>query len=937
MPLTAGTRLGSYEILARLGAGGMGEVYRARDVRLDRQVAIKVLPDALVGDADRLARFDREAKVLASLNHPLIAQVYGVEETGRTRAIVMELVEGLTLDERLAEGPVAVADALNIARQIAEALEAAHDLGVIHRDLKPANIKLLVRGARPSGTDGGRHERRPAPADVEGCTVKVLDFGLAKALGGAGGAPPGAGPDAGSSDTPTITSPAMTELGVILGTAAYMSPEQARGRIVDKRADVWSFGVVLYEMLVGTRPFKGEDVSDTLAAVLRQPLDLSALPEATPTSVRALVERCLERDARQRLRDIGEARIALERTLAAPDGSERAAPAAAAPARVGTLLPWLLFATTAVALSAVLLPERPAAPDGPAVVTRLSAGLGIPGTLAVDAGGPAAVLSPDGRTIVMRVRRDATTRLYVRRLDQLTPVELAGTEHATHQFFSPDGTHIGFFASGGLKTMPLAGGAVVTLTDATTGRGAAWDANGDILFQSSLVLDTPLVRINASGERTDRGTTLAPGDVTHRWPQILPGGRVLYSAHTNVSNWDDGTLRIETAPGAAGKVVLRGGYHGRYVPTGHLLYVHAGTLYGVRFDLDRLEPTSSPVAVIEHLASTHISGSAQYSFASNGMLVYVPGSTASADARLHWVTARGETSALKTTPGAWGNPRFSPDGTRLALQIVYGSHDQIAIYDLATDRLTQLTLDAANHRVPVWTTDGRYIVYSSDAGGNGSENLYWRRADGEGNAGRLTTGRGRQIPAGMHPNGRSILYAETVGPGSALWLLPLQGSPEKEWTAGTPSRLGDGKAFDGLGAFSPDGRLVAYMSDAAGPFAIYVRPVEGGGGPWRVSTSGGAHPAWSRTTRELLFTTEDQIMTAPYRYDGRTFTAETPRPWSPVRYTTAGPTRKFDLHPNGTRVILAGPDPAGATAYNTMVFVINFFGELERLLPAAAR
>jgi serine/threonine protein kinase/Tol biopolymer transport system component len=930
MFLRAGTRLGPYEIVASLGAGGMGEVYRARDVRLDRQVAIKVLPDRVVGDADRLARFEREARVLATLNHPLIAQVYGFEQSGDTGAIVMELVEGPTLEERIAQGPLAAADALRIARQIAEALESAHDLGIVHRDLKPANIKLRLHGAPPLRTADGRLDRPLAPADLEECTVKVLDFGLAKAVDQMASADP--------LNSPTLTARA-TELGTILGTAAYMAPEQARGKPVDKRADVWAFGVVLYEMLTGTRLFKGEDVSDTMAAVLRQPIVLTSLPDGTPAAVAALLERCLERDPRQRLRDIGEARIALGRMLTSPAGSEMVAspsPRPPAPSRARTVVPWLMFAIAVVALIATLLRDRSSPTTRPpAVVTRLSVGIGVPGTLAVDSG-PAAVLSPDGRTIVLRVRNDTTTRLYVRRLDQLTPVELAGSENAASHFFSPDGKQIGFFASGGLKTMPLAGGAATTLTDAAAGRGAAWDQNGDILFQSSLFFRTPLVRITAAGAVTDRGTALAPDEATHRWPQILPGGRVLYSGHTDVSNWDSGTLRVETTPGVPGKIVLRGGYYGRYVPTGHLLYVHGGTLYGVRFDLEQLVVTSSAVPIVEGIAATHISGSAQYSFGSDGTLAYVPGNPTSVDARIHWMTPGGETSALKTTPGAWGNPRFSPNGKQIAMQVAYGSHDHIAIYDIASDRLTQLTFDAANHRSPLWTPDGRRIVYSSDASGGSSQNVYWRNADGTGEAQRLTTSPGHQVVAGIHPNGRMLLYSETNGgPPGRLWLLPLQGSHEKGWTAGTPRALGDGKVHESAGVFSPDGRVIAYVSTAVGGFEIFVKPLEGAGGPWRVSTGGGAHPAWSKASGELLFTTEDRIMTARYRYDGQTFTAETPRPWSTVPYTTGGPTRKFDLHPDGKRVIVAGPNPAGAAPYDKVVFVVNFFAELERLLPAA--
>ena len=933
MPLTGGTRFGAYEIISTLGAGGMGEVYRARDARLDRQVAIKVLPDAVVDDPDRLARFEREAKVLAALNHPLIAHVYGFEQIGDRRAIVMELVEGFTLEERLAQGPLAIPDALVIARQLAEALETAHDLGIIHRDLKPANIKLMVRGNAPPRANDGRSDRGLPPIDVDDCTVKVLDFGLAKAFDTA------AGVSGNALNSPTITARA-TELGTILGTAAYMSPEQARGKAVDRRADVWAFGVVCYEMLTGSRLFKGEDISDTMAAVLRQPIELAALPHGTPIAVRTLLERCLERDPRQRLRDIGEARIALERieSGAASSASAAGTTPAIASRSTRTLLPWILLGITVaaltVALGALFGPwARPAPPRLPAPVTRVVSHIGVPGSLVVDAG-PAAVLSPDGRAIVIRVRREKTPSLYVRHLDQLVPTELPGTEGATNPFFSPDGTQLGFFASGGLKTMPVAGGATATMNDAGTGRGAAWAANGDIVFQSSLFPKTPLLRINAAGARVDGGTTLAPDEATHRWPQFLPGGQLLYGGNSDVSEWDKGTVRVETERGKPGKVVLRGGYHARYVPTGHLLYIHAGTLYGVRFDLGRLEVTSPPAPMIESVVATPGTGGAQYSIGSNGTLAYVPGRAANLDNRLHWLQPDGRTTPLTSAPGAWGNPRFSPDGKRIALQVTYGSHDQIAVYEWESDRLTQLTSDAANHRYPCWTPDGRRIIYSSDEGKSGTFNLFWRRADGSGPVERLTSSQSMQSNPSVHPGGRVVMFADTSGsnPGD-LWILPLVEGPDKTLSAGRPRLLVNTSEFEALGAFSPDGKLIAYMSSEQGAFQILVKPFAGEGGPWRVSTTGGAHPAWSKTKSELLYTVDDQIMAVPYRFDGKAFSHDAPRPWSTVRYATAGPTRKYELHPDGKRAIVATPDTTGATTYDKVAFVFNFFDELRRLLP----
>jgi serine/threonine-protein kinase len=719
-----------------------------------------------------------------------------------------------------------------------------------------------------------------------------------------------------------------------------MAPEQARGKAVDRRADIWAFGVVSVEMLTGARLFKGEDVSDTLASVLRQPIDLTTLPADTPSRVREVLARCLERDPRQRLRDIGEARVALEREIAAPSAAEPAGGTAAGATRVRlpAVLPWLLFAAAATGLALALAPWKSETPRSGTErsVTRLVSTLGAPGELMVDTG-PAVVLSPDGQTIVFRIHQDGTPRLYVRRLVQLTTTELAGTEGATNPFFSPDGTELGFFAAGALKTIPIAGGGSTTRTDADTGRGAAWDANGDIIFQSSVFQKTPLVGVTSSGQRSNR-TALAADETTHRWPQILPGNKLLYSGNNDVSGWDNGNIRVATAPGEPGKIVVRNGYHGRYVPSGHLLYLHAGTLYGVRFDLDRLEATSPPVAVIDSVMATPSTGGAQFSVASNGTLAYVPGNPARTDGRIHWMTADGRTTPLKTTPGPWGHPRFSPDGTRIALQVTYGSHEQIALYDIATDRLTQLTVDAANHRAPAWTPDGAYVIYSSDASGGGAQNLYWRRADGVGDAVRLTTSPTVQVAASVHPSGTFILFVnnQVNDAGSTpadLWLLPLEGSAEKGWTTGTPRPWVATPAFEALGALSPDGRLVAYMSSDQGKFEIFVKPFAGGGGPWRVSQAGGAHPLWSKTSPELLFTSGDQIMTARYRFDGKAFRADTPGPWSPIRYASGGPTRKYDLHPDGKRIIVAGPDPTAAVTYDRLVFVFNFFDELERLLP----
>ncbi len=572
---------------------------------------------------------------------------------------------------------------------------------------------------------------------------------------------------------------------------------------------------------------------------------------------------------------------------------------------------------------------RPAQPSVPAPVTRLVSNIGVPGSLMVDAG-PAAVLSPDGRTIVFRVNKDDTAKLFVRRLDQLEATELAGTENALNPFFSPDGASLGFFASSGLKTIPIAGGAATTLIDAATGRGAAWAENGDIIFQSSVLPKTPLVRITSAGATTDRGTTLASDETTHRWPQFLPGGQVLYSGNSDVSDWNNGALRVQTEPGVTGKIVQRGGFHGRYVPTGHLLYVHAGTIYGVRFDLDRLETVGQPVPVIEKVVTSTATGGAQFSFATNGTLVYIHGDSNGADGALYWMTADGKTSALKAAPGAWGNPSFSPDGKLLAMQRAYGNHDQIAVYDWANDRLTQLTFDAANHRFPIWTPDGQRIIYSSDAGHPGVHNIYWQHVNGSGPADRLTDSPNNQVATSIDPLGTSISFSEFAGAGASdVWSLPLQANGKP----GAPRPFLNTQAFETHGTFSPDGKFVAYMSSEQGAFEIYVRTFDGAGGPWRVSTAGGAHPTWSKNTQELMYVIDDQMMTVKYRVKEGAFEHERARAWAPVRYATAGPTRKYALHPDGKRVIVATPDTTAAARYDTVTLVFNFFDELRRLLP----
>src|SRR5262245_12131882 len=533
MSMSSDLRLGPYEIVAPLGAGGMGEVYRARDSKLEREVAIKILPDALASDADRVARFEREAKTLASLNHPNIAHIHGLEDTGDVRALVMELVEGPTLADRLEQGSLPIDEALPIARQVAEALEAAHEQSIVHRDLKPANIKL-----RPDGT------------------VKVLDFGLAKPLEPVG-SPAGA-----ATLSPTLTVAGATQAGIILGTAAYMAPEQARGKPVDRRADIWAFGCVLFEMLTGKRAFEGEEISDVLARIIEREPNFNALPATTPAAVRRLLRRCLEKDRKRRLPDIAAARLEIDDALA-PTSDAAAPPAPVANAKAISrrlALPWAMAAGLAAALAVVFALWAPWRTPEPAMPLRMEVGVGVDTPLITDQG-PAAVISPDGRLLALVAQAGSgTSQLYVRRLDQLQATPLGGTTNVRNPFFSPDSQWIGFFADGKLKKIAATGGAAVPLCDAPNGRGGWWGDDGTIIFQpnTGASVGGVLQQTPADGGRPEPATKMGEGEVSQRWPQILPSNRgVLYTA--NVSQGADALIVVQARSGGPRKVLVRGG------------------------------------------------------------------------------------------------------------------------------------------------------------------------------------------------------------------------------------------------------------------------------------------------------------------------------------------------------------------------------------------
>jgi serine/threonine-protein kinase len=909
----AGSRIGPYEIETALGAGGMGEVYRARDTRLNRRVAIKSLPAAFAQDPERVARFKREAQLLAALNHPHIAGIHGLEEANGSQFLVLEFVDGETLADRLVKGPIPLAESLRIAREIIDALEAAHEKGIIHRDLKPGNVALTADGQ-----------------------VKVLDFGLARYE---------AGDSSSSIDltaSPTLAY-AGTQAGIILGTAAYMSPEQAKGKAVDKRSDVWAFGCLLFEMLSGKKAFEGEDVSDTLAAILRGEPDWAALPPDVPPGLRTLIKRCLERDRRARIPDLSVVRFLMadnaDADLLSASGLHVQPAVAAVPAGRPTLVPWLVAAVFALGLASALLlwsPWRRVASPSP---VRVSAEIGANASLFSQLG-PSFVISPDGKILAfVATQGTEQSRLYVRRLEQLQATPLSGTDGAYSPFFSPDGEWVGFFAGGKLKKVAVAGGAAVTLCDAPNGRGGSWGDDGTIVFEPDNTPGSHLNRVSAAGGAATGLIPLVEGEGAQRFPQVLPGSKaVLYSSIATTANgvWDQADVVVQRLPDGPRTVLQKGGYFARFVRSGHILYVQQGTLFAAPFDLDRLELTGPPAPAIEALFSLNNVGAAQLAVSDTGTAVHVSGATVTNAAPIVWLDQSGKTTTLRSTAADWSSPSFSPDGTRLAMDISDGTQVDIWVYDWARDTLSRLTFDKADDSRPSWTPDGRRILFASKRGEKGVPDLYWQRADGTGEVQKLTEGPNAKYGGSWHPNGKFLAYTELrPGTGQDVMILPMEGDESTGWKPGTPTAFLSAPYVEGSPMFSPDGKWIAYISNESGRNEIYVRPFPGPGGKWQISNGLADDPNWSRTKRELLFASaaDNRIMRAPYTVDGESFRAEKPQPWSDALFAARPrpPSRDFDLHPDGLRFAVAAGAANGDSQLDKVVLTFNFFDDLKRL------
>ena len=902
MPLSTGYRLGSYEVTAKIGEGGMGEVYQARDTKLDRNVALKVLPEAFTSDPDRLARFQREARVLASLNHPNIGGIHGLEDSSDITALVLELIEGPTLADRIKQGPIPIDDVLPIARQIAEALEAAHDQGVVHRDLKPANIKVREDG-----------------------TVKVLDFGLAKAL------QPEAAADPGLSMSPTMSlTAAATQMGMVIGTAAYMSPEQAKGKVVDKRADVWAFGAVLFEMLTGQRAFPGDDVSDTLATVLKFEPDWDCLPPDTPVGIRRLLRRCLAKDPTRRLREAGSGIVEIDEAENAPEPETAARASATGPLSWRRPLP---VGTLAVAMAVIGgLVAWSLTPTPPAPVSRFVASTSPDGPFTAGTPWAELAISPDGRRVVYVSGPTSDRRLYVRPLDALdgTP-NLGGLISSDNPFFSPDGAWLGFATGSDTswKKVSILGGPPVTLWDSTTPpAGASWGPDDTIIFAQAAP-GTGLYRGPAGGGEPEMITTPdeTRGETNHWWPEILPGGRAVLFTIVQGTRDEDREVAVLNLETGETTVLVPGGSHPRYAATGHIVYGAEHTLRAVPFDLGRLEVTGDPVPVVEDVVMKS-TGAVSFALSPTGTLVYATGGTDATGLRrlLAMVDRDGTAQPLAAEPQGYEEFSVSPDGTKVAVRVNNLEDDDVWVYHLTRDTLTRLTFDPADEIFPTWTPDGTRVAF-----GGATLPLSWKAADGTGEVETLAEGTA-QYPQAFTPDGGTLVF-EKRGGGNVVdqVAMSLDGS-------GATTPLLETEFSERNGALSPDGRWLAYDSNESGRIDVYVVPFpEVDDGRWQISTDGGRWPVWSPTSNELFYRGPTGLMAATFDTDP-TFT---PRgvtqlfEWEWVGRLN----RRMAVMPDGQQFLLlqdeSGQGRSGQQDADPpqVIVVENWFSELERLVP----
>jgi len=880
MALVPGTRLGPYEIAGLIGAGGMGEVYRARDGRLRRDVALKIIPERFQDDPDRVARFHREAHLLAALNHPHIASIHGLEEASGVHFLVLELVDGESLERRLVRGAMPIAQALRVATQIADALEAAHGQGIIHLDLKPANI-VLTRDDQ----------------------VKVLDFGLAKATDGST-------PDeVWHLPTETVT---PTQGGVIRGTAAYMSPEQARGLATNPQTDIWAFGCVLYELLTGRRAFPGKTTTDTLAAVLTSLPDWRLLPPATPDGVVRLLHHCLQKDSRQRLKHIGDARIELE--------ASGAAPVDRVPAKARMPHPTIAAVVAVVALASGALAATWLRPwstvPAPSPIERLSIVMPPDHTLRE---GPSIAISRDGRRVAFVARRDGIPSLFVRDVADANARVLVETGLPYEPFFSPDGESIGFFADRKLKTISVSGGTPLVLCDAADPRGGSWGADGLIVFAPTSA--SHLFQMSARGGIPKPLTTLdaGTGEASHRWPQILPGNRaVLFAAGSagSQTNSTDGNIQVQSLQTGQRHVVVARGTYPRVVQPGHLLYVEYDAIFAQRFDVNTLTASGSRVTVLEDV-DHGAAGQKPFDVSASGTVVYAPGSAARPHP-LFMLESSGTLTQLPFAPARFRQPKVSPDGRRVAVGIADADTD-LWVYDIASGARTRLT-SAGSNRAASWTRDGRRIVYAASRGAKSS--IYSRAADASAPEEELARLREFPLAVSLLPDNRTLIFDSRTDD-QAFKIDLADAQHPRPWLAAPSGEFNV--------TVSPDGELAAYVSNQAGRAEVYVRPSSGKGAPVQVSTASGFDPVWAHSGRELFFLDfQRNVLMAVSVTTTPTLTVSGPRRILPEGSAAASlPIDSYDVMPDDRHFLVVKNDAADPAGPHELSIVTNWFRELN--------
>jgi Tol biopolymer transport system component len=897
-----GKTLGPYQVVALLGEGGMGEVYRARDTKLNRDVALKILPEAFTTDADRLARFKREAQVLASLNHPNIAAIYGFEDSqSTTHALVMELVTGDDLSALIARGPIPISDVLPIAKQIVDALEAAHDAGIVHRDLKPGNLKVRADG-----------------------TVKVLDFGLAKAP---------SGPASGAAvDSPTMTG---TRMGMILGTAAYMSPEQARGRSVDKRADIWAFGVVVVEMLTGQRLFKGDDISDVLAAVLRQEVDWAALPSNIPPRLRALLERCLDRDLKTRLRDIGEARVALARVNDPPSDPSLVRPQPDVSRRGSAIresIAWGLALTATLVAAGFWIARSGGAPAaGAGQSVRLT--FVPPDNVVAEAGG--ALISPDGQKLLFTGRTaDGRRTLWLRRLDSLEAAPLPDTDEAIEPFWSPDSKSIAFGAQGKLKRLDLGTARAQVLADAARSNNGAWSPSGVIVFSPDF--RQPLARVAATGGVRTVAVPLndAARESGHRYPHFLPDGRhFLYAANRGPAS----PLMVGSIDSTETRELLPDFAPAIYAKPGWLIYIRNGTLVAHAFDADRLAFSGEPQAISAAPMGTNWAQGARVSLSDSGTLV-IQDATAY-DYQLMWYRRDGRSIATfgamrKVTVAEY--PRISPDGKRVVVQRFDPAtqNQDLWVGDLARETFDRLTTNPVLEQLAFWSRDGQSVFATTTRDG---VNGIYRIPVGGGSDQVIV--KGTVFPGDVSPDGKLLFFFQRgVVTRSDIWVQPYS-SAAAEPAAGPARAIIDSESDELHAQVSPDGQWLAYMSDITGTNEVYVRRLMADGSvapdATRVSTGGGVQPLWSRDGREIFFVSaaqgylSAQLMAVPITKATTSFEFGPAKTLFKMRMLpTQSVIRDYDISLDGQRFLIG--TALGDARATPATIILNWTGGLGR-------